>query len=598
MTDVPFEIAATDLAGNRRPFSMPLLFVGKLADDNHAPVLKAAYNAMTAAAKRKATLGGAVVSYAPSSPSDKGDPNLPSESITFRAGDVSGSVKPRFYPEIEVATVGVKPIQKLLSQPNFLVEVEYPKFYKESGFSPSTNAGQVYLQLTKAIPLTFGGAPDQAKSDAVGALASPQMNLLGLSKVMGPVAGDTKGGATEVKDAIKGITGGTFDPLDFFKDAQILGGIKLGEILPIRHDLTGQDVPKMLSRDFPDRVEASFEWSAEVTKSDALKLMIPRADESKPPTRLVMSGVVRTPRDPAKSATVEATAMLNNFKVNLFGFVILWFEQLIFVARPGQKPDVTVELKNGDDAVTFGGPLEFVNELRKFIPSNGFSDPPALIVTPSGINASFTLNLPAIGVGIFALTNASLGAAFALPFDSRPASVKFYFSERQHPFSLTVSLLGGGGFFLIGVSARGVNEIEAALEFGAAVAIDLGVASGGVEIKAGIYFHWLEPVPDKGSIDLAGYVRIHGELTVIAIISVSLTFNLQLGYHKEGGAASVYGEATLTVEIEILMFSAEVSVKCRKEFAGGEADPRFIDLIPTQHVWDDYCDAFAEEVVA
>ena len=37
--------------------------------------------------------------------------------------------------------------------------------------------------------------------------------------------------------------------------------------------------------------------------------------------------------------------------------------------------------------------------------------------------------------------------------------------------------------------------------------------SGGVEIKAGVYFHWLEPVPNKGSVTLAGYVRIHGELS-------------------------------------------------------------------------------------
>ncbi len=116
----------------------------------------------------------------------------------------------------------------------------------------------------------------------------------------------------------------------------------------------------------------------------------------------------------------------------------------------------------------FGGPLEFVNEIRRFIPGNGFSDPPGLSVTPSGLSASYSLNLPAIGVGVFALTDASLGAAFNLPFDSRPMSVKFNFSTREHPFSITVSLLGGGGFFAIGVSARGVNEIEAALEFGAA----------------------------------------------------------------------------------------------------------------------------------
>lgn len=291
----------------------------------------------------------------------------------------------------------------------------------------------------------------------------------------------------------------------------------------------------------------------------------------------------------------QATASLDNFKVNLFGFVIIWFEDLKFVAKKGQKPDVTVNLRQGDDAIQFGGPLEFVNELRNLIPSNGFSDPPNIAVTPSGISASYSLNLPAVGVGIFTLSGVSLGAGFNLPFDSKPASVKFNFSERQSPFSLTVSMLGGGGFFAIGISSRGVQEIEAALEFGAGVAIDLGVASGSVEIKAGVYFHWLEPVPDKGSIDLAGYVRLHGELCILGIISASLTFNLQLAYHKESGKSNVWGEATLVIEIEILFFSADVSVRCRREFAGSDSDPKFKDLMPDQGTWDEYCSAFALE---
>jgi hypothetical protein len=159
-----------------------------------------------------------------------------------------------------------------------------------------------------------------------------------------------------------------------------------------------------------------------------------------------------------------------------------------------------------------------------------------------------------------------------------------------------VSLLGGGGFFLIGISSQGVNEIEAALEFGAAIAIDLGVASGGVEIKAGVYFHWLEPQPNQGSVDLAGYVRLHGELSVLGLISASLTFNLQLAYHKEIGKGSmVWGEATLVIEVEVLFFSASVSVRCRKDFAGSQSDPKFIDLVPDQATWDEYCAAFAAE---
>jgi hypothetical protein len=595
MVDFPFEIAGTHIGGNRITFSMPLLFVGRLADEKKSADLKAAYNASPAGTKRQVFLGGAVIAYAPFGAVDKGDPRLPTSDMTFKAGDLSMIAVPNFYPEVERATVGIKSIQKLLAQPNFVAEVAYPDIYMDSAFDPAANPGQVFLQLTSSLPLTFGGSPGQAKSDALGALASPQMNLLGLSKTTGPVAGKPATNMGAVKTGLQKAVGGIFDPKEFFDGATILGGIELSEILKLVPSLAGADVPKMLAQDFPDRVEASFDWATDVSQPDGKKLLIPRADPGKPPTRLAMNGRVVTPHDPALPPTFEAIATISNFKVNLFGFIILWFEQLTFAARSGQKPDVTVELRQGDEAVQFGGPLEFVNELRRFIPSNGFSDPPGLSVTPSGISASYSLNLPAIQVGLFALSNASLGAAFNLPFDAKPASVKFNFAERQQPFNLTVSLLGGGGFFAIGVSARGVNEIEAALEFGAAIAIDLGVASGGVEIKAGIYFHWLEPIPDQGSVTLEGYVRIHGELSVLAIISVSLTFHLSLGYQKAGGQSIVYGEAELVVEIEILVFSASVSVRCRREFQGGASDPKFIDLIPTAAVWNDYCRAFAEE---
>jgi hypothetical protein len=593
--DVPFQIAAVDLTGRPATFALPLMFVSELADVDAgiAAAVRGAYNA--AGGRRRAATGAAVIAYAPLAEDGAadGDPRLPTKTLTFGSG--SSTARPRFYPEVDRAEVGVKPIQKLLSLPDFVVEVAYPEFFKTDAFNPAKNAGQVFLKLTKTQPLNFAGTPGSAKSDALGALASPQMNLLALSRTIGPVGGKTATTPAEVETLLtNGVGQGSFNPLEFFNDAKILGGISLGDILSITPSLSGTHVPRMVAREFPDRLEASFRWSTEVSGTNST-LLIPRADPDKPPTRLTMEGVTRTFTDPAKPASVDASASLNNFKVNLFGFIILWFEQLTFVATNGQKPDVAVQLRNDDEAVRFGGALEFVNALRKYIPSNGFSDPPGLVVTPSGISASYSLTLPAIEVGILALSNASLGAAFSLPFDSRPASVKFNFSERQQPFSLTVSLLGGGGFFAIGVSSEGVNEIEAALEFGAAVAINLGVASGSVEIKAGIYFHWLQPFPTKGSVELAGYVRIHGELTVIAIISVSLTFNLQLGYLKENGKSVVYGEATLEVEIEILMFSVSVSVTCRREFAGADADPKFIALIPNAQVWSDYCEAFAPE---
>jgi hypothetical protein len=303
-----------------------------------------------------------------------------------------------------------------------------------------------------------------------------------------------------------------------------------------------------------------------------------------------MHGVVSAPIAQPAATTFNAQASLLNFKVNLFGFIIIWFDQLRFSSKTGSKPDVAVDMHPGDQAIEFGGPLEFVNQLRQIIPSNGFSDPPNLDVTPSGLSASYSVNIPSLGVGIFSLEHVTLGAGFALPFDAKPAEVRFNFAERQRPFSLTVSLLGGGGFFALVVSTEGVDEIEAALEFGAEVSINLGVASGGVEIKAGVYFHWTSK-----SVELAGYVRLHGELSVLGLISASLTFNLQLAYLKETGHSVVWGEATLVVEIDLLFFSADVSVKCRREFGGSDADPKFTDLIPDKSTWADYCEKFAVE---
>lgn len=603
--DFRFEILATDIAGRTQCFSMPLLFVDEVVNQDKDAEVRRAYNLPKTEQRRTAPFGGGTVRFAAFDPvADNGDPDLPTQRMTFAAGALTRHHFDRanFHPETASASVGIRPLQKLLGQPDAVADVAYPQVFKDYGFGesdPSKNKGKLFLQLVgQPHKLEFGGSGP--KSDALGALAAPQMTILGLSKVMGPVAGQAPKPAdladpAKIEQALGKVVGGEFHPTDFFSGATILGGVKLSDILAIATDLAKPEVPKLLSREVADGVEASFDWTTTIAKPDPLKLVMPRADGAAD-SPLTMRGVVTTPIGAAGSATYEATATLGNFKVNLFGFIILWFDELSFAARKGSKPDVAVDL-HPTDAVMFGGPLEFVNELRDYIPSNGFSDPPSLAVTPSGIAASYSLTLPTLGVGVFALKNASLGAGFNLPFDATPASVRFNFSERQHPFSLTVSLLGGGGFFAIGISSRGVQEIEAAIEFGAEIAIDLGVASGGVEIKAGVYFHWLEKVPNKGSVELTGYVRLHGELSVLGLISASLTFNLQLGFLKAGGTTKVWGEATLTIEVEVLFISFDVSVTCKKEFDGPDADPKFIEQVPDEPTWDEYCGAFAAEAL-
>ena len=46
-----------------------------------------------------------------------------------------------------------------------------------------------------------------------------------------------------------------------------------------------------------------------------------------------MSGVVTTPVDDPAAASYKASARIDNFKVNLFGFITIWFDRLQFDAK-------------------------------------------------------------------------------------------------------------------------------------------------------------------------------------------------------------------------------------------------------------------------
>ena len=72
-----------------------------------------------------------------------------------------------------------------------------------------------------------------------------------------------------------------------------------------------------------------------------------------------------------------------------------------------------------------------------------------------------------------------------------------------------MSLLGGGGFLHVQLDTEGMKLLEAAFEFGANASIDLGVASGGVHIMAGIYFA-MQTDAGKTKATLSGYLRMAG----------------------------------------------------------------------------------------
>jgi hypothetical protein len=190
----------------------------------------------------------------------------------------------------------------------------------------------------------------------------------------------------------------------------------------------------------------------------------------------------------------------------------------------------------------------------------GFADPPSLQVTDAGLELGYTLGVPTVAMGAFTLQNLSLSAGLSLPLGGTDSTkLALAFAERHNPCIVTYSALGDAAFLGVTVGLEGLKSLEGSIEFGGAIAINLGVASGGVALMAGVYYSHTAS-PSTGD-SLAGFVRCVGELDVLGLISISAQFYLELGYKSVPDRVS--GTASLTVEVEVLFFSESVTVTVR-----------------------------------
>ena len=290
-------------------------------------------------------------------------------------------------------------------------------------------------------------------------------------------------------------------------------------------------------------------------------------------------------------ADVTILAEIRDFALTLFGEKPLMrvpFDHLSFKSGTSGKTEVDVVL----GTIEFLGLLSFVETIKDLIPLDGFSDPPFMEVDTQGAKAGFTLALPSVAIGVFNLSNMSLGADVSVPFLGKSVTVGFNFCTRERPFTLTVMCLGGGGWFLIRVAPDGLDVLEVGLEATACLAIDLGVASGSISASIGLYIR-LEG--EKGS--LTGYFRLRGEVDVLGLISASIELYMELIYQFNTG--KMIGRATITVEIEVLFFSGSVQITAERQFAGSKGDPSFREVLGaesgTSPYWTEYAAAFAAE---
>ncbi len=484
---------------------------------------------------------------------------------------------PPFYPTLFSADVTLPQLKSLVGN-NSPVTVSYHAAYQMNGFSQVQNKGEVWAKIKDPIDLEFGGTADKSCG-----VASPNMSIGGISRGLGPVGGSADK-----------MAAGNFDPTTFFGDARILGSISLKDILNSLADFgnlaqLGAKVPKMASvpvyksgESLPSAMETTLSWETSELHNDTVTETFVASMNGRQAS-LAISAVKRTALDGGQS-TSTITGELRDFTIQLVPKIMhladVRFNYIRFSSENGKKPDVKVDI----DKVVFKGPLEFINPLEEFLGGSGFSDPPYLDVAADGVTAGFTLPIPSVGVGVFSMQNINLDAALRVPFIGDPVSMKFAFCELHNPFMLTVSLFGGGGYFALEVDPKGVKKVEGSLEFGGCFSINLGVASGGVHLMAGVAYAHTELETKLG-----GYLRCGGALEVLGLICVSLEFVMALDHYSN--PSRLYGTATLTVEIEIAFFSKSVDLTVQREFGGG-GDPLFKDMM-TEVNWNDYCDAFA-----
>lgn len=590
-----FHCIGTDWENRQIEFTCPLIFVSKKTNLNIAPIV-AAYNALGITDPRRLRpMNGQAIAFAPSV--KPGDTTLKTTDLTFGAAPLSTDLEDaQFRPFMQQSNTDSPAVQQLLDKPAPSTIVWEKSYLQQTG-NDIANTGDVFARITNTTKVEFA----QEKS---GGLIAPDMTIRSISRALGPMGGDPDG-----------MVAGKMDPADAFKGITLMGGIELKDIVAKISALSavsvaGQSLPQLITVRDGNVLRTTYSWRLmrkDVWHDDKASVLRWLKD---PAAEALDARPVDDPDGPRLRLTATLTKPLNggdpifrtegkirNFEVVLMPngpLARLQFRSITFVTETGKKLDTSVDFQG----IEFDGILEFVNELQRVIPLDGFSDPPSvqLIQNPPGVQVGFSLGLPTIGVGVMTMQNIALSAAFYLPFiGDQVMTFRFAFCERHQPFILTVSLFGGGGFFAITLGlTKKVLRIEAALEFGASIALNLGVASGQATIMAGFYFQ----MTDKG-FSLTGYFRACGSLSVLGIITVSVEFYLGLTYEtKEFGGShpgKLWGQATLTVKIKILFFSVSVGVSLEREFAG--SDPTFRELVAPSD-WALYCGAFSDDYPA
>lgn len=478
---------------------------------------------------------------------------------------------------------------------------------------------ELYLNSDRPNPKRIFAAFDgtlpalRVPAERAGGVAAPTFPPIeGLSSILGPVA--------QIRET---LADQTINPLDAARDTKLLGVIRLADLLEaVKPTSDGPPLANLASLyDDLDRLPEAVTISQPILSGvrvgsdfETRFLWKPKIRRNLPgliaaggggALSLIMKGRVRKTSNSADAFHVEG--VLKNFKLTFASMLEVDFNRLAFKSSPGKKMQVDLQIARFD--FLSGGDLSFVKTIEPILrllsvggPGGGLAIEPR----PDGVVLRASISVQSFGTGAMNLENIALSSTLSLPFvEGTPAAVRFAVSERSKPFLVSVLPLGGTGFFALEVRTDTSVHVEAAIEFGGILAINLlEIVKGGVYAFAGVYVS-IEKNDATTRIEITAFVRWGGYASVLGIVSVSIEFSVALTYDPSTRICKA--AASVIVGVQVAMFEETFSFTVEKTIlnfgdlpidevtmvlSSERRSSGFVSLV-SESQWEQYCRAFA-----
>ncbi|MFF7231797.1 hypothetical protein [Streptomyces sioyaensis] len=498
------------------------------------------------------------------------------QSMTF--GGVGAALSPRgvgFYPQVTRMEVGLPAVRQLLG-PTGAVPAAFAADFVNT--LPGAPPPDQLLDLLEQKVLDFAAAGPRS-----GLLAAPEMAVTQVSRELGPVVGAPL----------------PMDPSQLFgPNAKLFGVVPLRTVLSVIRNKPKIVWAQAIGTSAPS---ATLTWKEQLTNH--VGPFYP-GTASWVSLEAVSSVVGGRPSVHTKGEITDFSLEIPSRSSKL---VTLTFGNVRFTANSGEQLNLKFDLKNAQ----LEGKLGFVKKLSQYIPQAGPGGP-QIDVSATEVKAAYTVAVPTTALMVFTVQNLSLKVGLTLSLTNQPISIEFAFGTRERPFLVTVSGFGGGGYLELGVGAgdpgSGLQRFVGGIEFGASVAMDFVIASAEVHVLGGVVM-----VKRGDSVDITGYLRIGGSVSVLGLIRVSVELTISLTYYPDTNELS--GSAKLVITVDLTFWSTSVTLECHKSFKGpalvadpGQALPESAEtdvhgssvetaLGPQgqSFPWQTYCRAFAGE---